>query len=309
MGSGHRIDIYPSRRAETARFIERKDPVVHGNGAMDAPLTDAQIEGYEADGTLVLDGVFDAAETAMLQSEAARLLAEPQVLEKETTIREPGSGAVRSIFQIHRQSQTFGRLVADARLARVAEFLLNDRVYIHQSRLNYKPGFEGKDFYWHSDFETWHIEDGMPRMRALSMSILLTENAAVNGPTMFMRGSHLRYATCVGETPADHYKQSLRKQEYGVPDQEILAELAQGGIAMPTGPAGTVVVFDCNTMHGSNSNITPLPRSNAFIVYNAMSNRLERPFGPATPRPEFIAAREHVEPVEPITGPLCAQAA
>src|SRR3546814_10756649 len=44
------------------------------------------------------------------------------------------------------------------------------------SRLNYKPGFKGKEFYWHSDFETWHVEDGMPQMRALSMSILLAEN-------------------------------------------------------------------------------------------------------------------------------------
>lgn len=62
------------------------------------------------------------------------------------------------------------------RLLDIAQFLLDDEVYIHQSRLNYKPGFRGKEFYWHSDFETWHVEDGMPRLRALSISITLTEN-------------------------------------------------------------------------------------------------------------------------------------
>ncbi len=283
--------------------------MVHGGGSADAPLTGSQIEDYRRDGVLALNGVFDADETAALQSEAARLLARPRVVDRETIVLEPDSGAIRSIFAVHRQSRIFGRLAADARLAGIAQLLLDDRVYIHQSRLNYKPGFAGRDFYWHSDFETWHTEDGMPRMRALSMSILLTENAAINGPTMFMRGSHLRYATCVGETPDEHYRQSLRRQEYGVPDRSLLAELAQGGIAMPTGPAGTVVLFDCNTMHGSNSNITPWPRSNAFIVYNAVSNRLDRPFGPASPRPEFIAAREHAEPVEPVHGPLCSPAA
>src|SRR3546814_3582850 len=105
------------------------------------------------------------------------------------------------------------RLAADDRLAGVARFLLGDDVYVHQSRLNYKPGFVGKEFYWHSDFETWHVEDGMPQMRALSMSILLAPNTVLNGPLMIIPGSHRKYLTCVGETPEDHYRSSLKKQE------------------------------------------------------------------------------------------------
>ncbi len=309
MTTTERKDVYPSRIDDAARFIERKDPVVHREWDESSPLSRAQTETYRTDGLLVLEDVFGPDEIAMLQSEAARLHGAPKDLEDETAITEPGAGAVRSVFKIHRQSDLFARLATDARLAHIAQFLLNDEVYIHQSRLNYKPGFQGKDFYWHSDFETWHVEDGMPRMRALSMSVLLTENTAVNGPTMFMKGSHMRYATCVGETPDDHYRQSLKKQEYGVPDEESLAELAQGGIAAPTGPAGTVVIFDCNTMHGSNSNITPMPRSNAFFVYNAVSNKIKAPFGPSTPRPEFIAAREHIAPLSPIEGRLLKSAA
>jgi ectoine hydroxylase len=184
------------------------------------------------------------------------------------------------------------RLAADERLAGVASFLLDDQVYLHQTRLNYKPGFKGKEFYWHSDFETWHAEDGMPRMRALSMSVLLAENTPHNGPLMVMPGSHKTYVTCVGETPDDHYRMSLRKQEYGVPDELSLAELAhKHGIDAPTGKPGTVILFDCNTMHGSNGNITPFPRANAFLVYNAVSNRLVEPFGADKPRPHFIAER------------------
>jgi len=58
-------------------------------------------------------------------------------------------------------------------------------------------------------------------------------------------------------------------------------------------------VFDCNTMHGSNGNITPYGRSNAFIVFNAWSNRLVAPFGDTKPRPEFIAHREVDGPIVP----------
>jgi ectoine hydroxylase len=49
-------------------------------------------------------------------------------------------------------------------------------------------------------------------------------------------------------------------------------------------------------MHGSNGNITPYPRANAFFVYNAVSNALVEPFGGMPPRPEFIASRS-AEPI------------
>ena len=195
-------------------------------------------------------------------------------------ITEPGSNEVRSIFRIHDVSETFAKLLKGTRLADIARFLLGEDVYIHQSRLNYKPGFHGKEFYWHSDFETWHVEDGMPHMQAVSMSIALSENTEFNGPLMLIPKSHLEFIACVGETPEDHYKSSLRKQEYGVPDEASLGSLVErSGIVAPKGPAGSVTIFDCNMMHGSNSNISPYPRSNVFVVYNAVSNRLVAPFG------------------------------
>jgi ectoine hydroxylase len=286
-------------------MLPRLDPAVHGDWTESAPLTRQQAEQFDRDGFLVLNDVFSPEEIAYLQKQANALLSGPDGLNPETIITEPGSEEIRSIFEIHTQSDVIGRLAADARLAGVAQFLLNDRVYIHQSRLNYKPGFEGKEFYWHSDFETWHVEDGMPRMRALSMSVLLAENTPDNGPLMLMPGSHRVFLTCVGETPEDHYRTSLKKQEYGVPDRDSLTELAhRHGIVAPTGKSGTVVIFDCNTMHGSNGNITPFPRANAFFVYNAVSNRLQAPFGPKKRRPSFIAARGEPEPVVPQHGPL-----
>jgi ectoine hydroxylase len=102
----------------------------------------------------------------------------------------------------------------------------------------------------------------------------------------------MHYISCIGKTPQDHYKASLRKQEYGVPDDTSLGFLVQrGGLHSAKGAAGTVVFFDCNTMHGSNSNISPFPRANLFFVYNSVDNRLGAPRGGLQPRPEFIASR------------------
>src|SRR3546814_2185633 len=132
----------------------------------------------------------------------------------------------------------------------------------------------------------------MPRMRALSRSVLLAENTTHNGPWMVIPGSQRTYLTCVGEIPDDHYLSSLKKQEYGVHDEESLAELAhRHGIVAPTGKPGTVILFDCNLMHGSNSNIKTFPRANAFLVYNAVSKRPEKPFGVEKPRPWSLAHR------------------
>lgn len=298
-------DIYPSRHAEAASFLPRLDPVVYDDWTADAPLSHEQAAGFDRDGYLVLEDVFSDEEVAFLQREAGTLLADPDALEVETVVTEPGGGEIRSIFRIHAQSRVLARLAADQRLAGVARFLLGDDVYIHQSRLNYKPGFQGREFYWHSDFETWHVEDGMPRMRALSMSVLLAENTPHNGPLMLIPGSHRTFLTCVGRTPVDHYRMSLKRQEYGVPDENSLAELAhEHGIVAPTGRPGTVIVFDCNIMHGSNGNITPFPRANAFLVYNAVGNALERPFGAEKPRPEFVAARGAPLVIRPVSGSL-----
>lgn len=303
------IDLYPSRRAAEPELLPRRDPVAYRTWGPEAPISAAQLEQFDRDGYLVLESLFDADEIALLQAETARLLADPGALAADTVVTEPGGDEVRSIFEIHAQSRMMQRLAADERLAGVARFLLGDDVYLHQSRLNYKPGFQGREFFWHSDFETWHVEDGMPRMRALSMSILLAENTANNGPLMIIPGSHRTFVTCVGETPDDHYKMSLKKQEYGVPDEASLATLAhEHGIVAPTGGPGTVVLFDCNMMHGSNGNITPFPRANAFLVYNAVSNRLQKPFGVDTPRPTFIATR-NPQRLRPSAGRLTEMAA
>ncbi len=298
-------DFYPSRITPEARLLPRLDPVVHSEWTEEAPLTRQQAEQFDSNGFVVLENVFSPEEVAYLQEQSRELLSAPERLDPETIITEPDSDEVRSIFEIHSQSSVVGRLVADERLAGVAQFLLNDEVYLHQSRLNYKPGFEGKEFYWHSDFETWHVEDGMPRMRAVSVSVLLAENTPDNGPLMLIPGSHRDFLTCIGATPGDHYRTSLKKQKFGVPDRQSLTELAhRHGIVAPTGKSGTVVIFDCNTMHGSNGNITPYPRANAFFVYNAVSNRLQAPFGAKNPRPGFIAARGETKPLVPRSGPL-----
>jgi ectoine hydroxylase len=285
-------DIYPTRNVSEPTFITRHDPVAHGKPG-DGPLSAGEMASFDINGFHTISKLLSPGEVAAYRAELRRLSENDQLMADQRTVTEPGSGEIRSIFEVHKVSEVFASLLTGPAVVGLARQLLGSDVYIHQSRVNFKPGFGGNGFYWHSDFETWHAEDGMPRMRAVSVSIALTENLDCNGPLMIMPGSHRTFVPCPGETPADHYKESLKNQEIGTPDPASLRILAdKHGIEQFTGPAGSATLFDCNCMHGSNGNITPFPRSNVFVVFNSVENALHDPYAAPAPRPSFIAARD-----------------
>jgi ectoine hydroxylase len=288
-------DRYPTRTGIADKVEARRDPVVWApRGALDVsgPWDRQALDDFAAGGFLAVDTLLDYDVVADLRAELDTLRADSVLADDERSVLEPDGREIRSIFEVHKVSSAFATLIADPRLVGPARQLLGSDVYVHQSRVNFKPGFNGQDFYWHSDFETWHAEDGMPTPRAVSVSVALTENLDCNGSLMIMPGSHKWFVSCPGETPSDHYRTSLRRQAIGTPGDASLTWLAaEGGIRQFTGPAGSAVFFDSNCMHGSNSNISPYPRSNVFIVYNSVENTLVEPFGAPAPRPGFIASR------------------
>jgi ectoine hydroxylase len=288
-------DRYPTRLLTPAPATAREDPTAWGT-AEDGPLSADRLDAFDRLGYHAERSLLTRQEIEGLQEEAARLAADPVLREDERTVIEEKSQEVRSVFEVHRISEVFARLTADPRVVGPARQMLGSEVYIHQSRVNYKPGFGGGPFYWHSDFETWHAEDGMPAPRAVSVSIALTENYPYNGSLMIIPGSHRTFVPCVGRTPHDHHRDSLRTHSVavGMPDQDSVRDLAHhaGGIGQFTGPPGSATFFDSNCMHGSNGNITPYPRSNIFIVFNSVDNVLGTPFGAPAPRPTYIASRD-----------------
>ncbi|QUL81290.1 ectoine hydroxylase [Brevibacterium sp. SMBL_HHYL_HB1] len=285
-------DLYPTRSGESTEVLPRTGPIVFGSPD-DGPLTATELKHYEDTGYLTIDQLVSSEELALFTEELHRLSQDPEVKADEATVVEAKSDEVRSIFNIHRTNEIFKKIANDPRLVDRARQILGSDVYIHQSRINYKPGFVGKEFSWHSDFETWHAEDGMPAPRAVSLSLSLTDNYSFNGPLMIMPGSHKRYISCVGGTPEDNYRKSLIMQGAGTPDRQTLSDFAdEYGIDVLEGAAGGAIMFDSNCMHASNGNVTPYSRSNIFIVYNSVENACGEPFAAPKPRPEFVGSTD-----------------
>ncbi|MEV4901030.1 ectoine hydroxylase [Citricoccus sp. NPDC055426] len=288
----HRIDAYPTRNNGEAKVMPRDGAVVWGS-AGDGPMDQATLDGYDARGYLTIDRLVSDEEVAGFHRELERLSNDPAVRADERCVIEASSQEVRSVFDVHRISPVFRRIANDPRVVDRARQLLGSDVYVHQSRVNFKPGFEGKEFMWHSDFETWHAEDGMPAPRAVSISISMTDNHSYNGPLMIMPGSHREYVSCDGATPEDNYRKSLVMQGAGTPSKEILTDFYDRyGIDVLEGRAGGAIMFDSNCMHASNGNVTPFPRSNVFIVFNSVENTPEAPYAAASARPEFAGSTD-----------------
>ncbi len=285
-------DRYPTRITGTPAQLPRVHPTVWGTGA-DGPIDAATLANHETRGYTVVDDMLSVGEVQTYWQELVRLSSDREFARDERVITEAKTGEVRSVFDVHEISGLIAELVRDPRVLDRARQLLGSEVYLHQSRVNYMPGFKGTGFYWHSDFETWHAEDGMPSPRAVSCSIALTDNYPFNGGLMIMPGSHRTFVQCAGETPDDNYKSSLKDQRVGVPSEHDITKLAaEHGIDQFTGQAGSALWFDSNIMHGSGNNITPYPRSNIFLVFNSVENALEQPYAASAPRPAFIAGRD-----------------
>ncbi len=255
-------------------------------------LTSDQVRFYEENGYLILDGI--------LSDHVDYLLAEIPKMKsllrgKNELILEPETDIVRSIFSPDKYSEVYKRTACHPVLLNSARQLLGSEVYIHHSRMNVKEGLSGKSFPWHSDFETWHSEDGIPHMRILSGWVFLTENNEFNGSLYVVPGSHKMFISCPGETPENNFKTSLRKQTYGVPSKQTLAEIIEiHGIKGVYGKAGTVVFHEGNLLHGSPDNMAPLDRTNLFFVYNSIENTPQPLASGKSPRPEFLARRDYV---------------
>lgn len=286
-----RNDLYPSRTGKTTRILDRIDPVVNNRNIIGQYSLDTeQLEQYESDGFLLIRNYIPKEIIHELTDELGRLSADETIRELDNVITEPDNNEVRSLFNLPQMSHLFDKISRSRQLLDIVMQLLGGPVYLHQSRINIKPAFRGKSFPWHSDFETWHVEDGLPRIRCLSCSIFLTENNPYNGPLFVIPGSHKYYISCAGETPENHFRVSLKKQYYGSPDESALEQLLAGKqINGCFGEPGDLLIFDGNIMHGSPDNISNMPRTNLFLAYNSCENPPQEPFCGMKRRPVFLA--------------------
>ena len=240
-------------------------------------LTDAQVKQFEDEGWLFLPELFTADEIAVLNAEAEQIYKQ----EREEIWREK-SGAPRTAFAAHLYNEAFGILGRHPRMITPIEQLFGEQVYMHQFKINAKAKFSVDVWQWHQDYGTWARDDGMPEPRAMNISIFLDEVFPYNGALMLIPKSHKE-----GVLAAGHDKATTSYPLWTLDEATVQRLYDQGGLVVPTGKAGGMLLFHGNLVHGSAGNITPLPRKIVYLTLNAVSNHIRKPT-----RKEWIAHQD-----------------
>lgn len=247
-------------------------------------LDQGQLEQFRNEGYLFLPNTFTADEVGVLRRRADAIFK----MDREEVWRE-SSGVARTAFAAHTYDEGFRRLGAHPRLVEPVMQLLDGPVYMHQFKINAKAAFDGEVWQWHQDFGTWHRDDEMPEPRAMNIALFLDEVSAVNGPLMFIPGSHK-----AGTLQAGHDLESTSYPLWTLSRDEVSRLANEGGCVAPTGAPGSVIMFHGNLVHASPPNISPFPRTIVYLSLCHVDNHIR-----AFKRKEWIAHRDFT-PITPL---------
>lgn len=255
------------------------------------------VEAYHRDGFVIAPEPLPPQVLSELLGLAPVLLGEDsprRILERDGT-------TVRSVYGVHQHDDRIAGLCRRPELAGAARDLIGGPVYIHQSKINVKAAFVGDQWEWHQDYIYWLRDDGIQRPDLVNVAVFLDEVTEFNGPLTFIPGSHAEGVLAgtmadgmpVGYDNAPSWVSTLTADEKYVVERKTIESLARtNGLFSPKGPAGSVLLFHPNILHASSPNLSPFPRRTLIVVYNSVANA---PVGVASPRPEFLAARDTSE--------------
>lgn len=264
-------------------------------------LTTDQIRTYEDEGYLLLPECFSTGEIGLLKAQLAAEFA----ADSERRVLEKGGNVVRSVYGSHAVNEVFGRLVRVPRLLEPARQLLGGDVYVHQFKINAKAAFGGDVWEWHQDYIFWLREDAIAEPRLVNVVVFFDEVTEFNGPMFMVNGTHKEgvLSSRTLESAPEGYGDSpawisnlTADLKYSI-GKEIVAEMAgRYRLSSAKGPAGSVLFFHPNLLHGSTPNMSPFDRQIAIVTYNSVENLP----GPVEKRRPWFLVSEDCAPLEPV---------
>ncbi|MBZ6093486.1 phytanoyl-CoA dioxygenase family protein [Streptomyces olivaceus] len=249
-------------------------------------LTSGQLNAYQERGFVVLRALFDADEVESLRTAFARDARAPG----PHRVRENGTDELRAVYASHQRQPEFASLIRSPRLLGPARQLVSPDVYMYQFKINSKPAFSGGGWAWHQDFIAWRAADDLPKPRLLNVALFLDDATEHNGPVIFLPGSHRRGATgvrCRGDAALSG--EHVDPDEIALGREEMRELVVRHGMESAKGPAGSVVFFHPEIVHGSATNMSPLPRRLLIATYNDVRNQ---PRPTRRVRPDYLVGRD-----------------
>ena len=225
-------------------------------------LAQNQRELYFEQGYLMFPGLISTGELEEFRALVSRIVDSTHTIMKSSNEvdLEKGHSAkspkLRRITYVDDKDPLFWQFCADSIIADIAADLLGPDVRFRDMMLNFKWADGGAEVKWHQDICFYpHTHLG-----ALQFLVFLEDVSSEQGPLQVIPASHKG-------SIFEHYDDS--NEWTGAIGQADLATAGVGDATELTGPAGTVSVHHCCTIHGSNRNDSASGRPALVITYTA----------------------------------------
>ncbi|MEM9134670.1 MAG: phytanoyl-CoA dioxygenase family protein [Actinomycetota bacterium] len=230
-------------------------------------LTPEQVDRYRRDGYLLLPGLIDDDRLHRLRAASDEFVERSRSLTASSAAIDVESDHSAAAPRLRRLTSPpdhhpdFAEFTLAGPAADIAVDLLGDPARFHHAKLNYKWSGGGAAVDWHQDIQYWPHTDFTP----LTIGVYLSDVDDEMGPMGIIPGSHRgELFPLRGDPDADG-----NRPWTGSIGPGDLATVALDTVDWLRGPAGSVTVHNCGSIHGSMPNTSTRPRPLLLQTYSA----------------------------------------
>lgn len=222
-------------------------------------FTPAQMAAYERDGFVLVPGLFDAEEIALMR---AAIETDPALQQSLYDRKDTAGMATRMATWNHPGDSVYGLAARSERVVDTMEAMLGGEVYHYHSKLTAKEPQVGGAWEWHQDYGYWY-HNGCVFPLMASVMVALDHSTRENGCLQVVPGSHLAGRIDHGVMKGEQVGADPRRVE------ELLKRLPVVYAEMAPGDG---LFFHSNVLHRSDQNRSMNRRWTVLMCYNAARN-------------------------------------
>jgi len=217
-------------------------------------LTQAQREHYFREGYILLEKIIGDEWIRKLRAATDELVERSRKVTKSDTIfdleptHRPDAPRLRRVSNPVEHHPVFWEYCTKSPLGDIVADLVGPDVKFHHSKLNYKWAQGGEEVKWHYDISFWPHTNYSP----LTVGTYIYDCGMDNGPLGVMPRSHELEPMLSQFDHQGRWTGCLREED--------VAKLDQSKAVYLTGPAGSLTLHNCRTLHASPKNLSDTGR-------------------------------------------------
>ena len=226
-------------------------------------LTQAQREFYFQEGYILLEAIIGDDWLEKLRAATDELIERSRTVTRSDAVWDlepdhtPQAPRLRRVSAPVDQHPVYWDYVSQSIVGDVVADLVGPDVKFHHSKLNFKWAKGGEEVKWHYDISFWPHTNYSP----LTVGTYIYDCGMEQGPVGFIPRSHLIEPLYTQYDESGKWVGCLSPQD--------LKELDLASAKYMVGPAGSLTLHNCRTVHGSPRNTSDLGRP--LLLYTLSS--------------------------------------